>query len=208
MRGAGVLVSRPDPGADIGFERLHALTVCTPRRIMSARGPEGLHHQPAGLPGRHPGHRRVRDRLPPPVLSDREIIPDDQKRPAGPAHLPPHPRLDRSAPDHRVRRPRCQPLRICSGFSRGGRPGTGFASSAPCPPSVSGQPPADRRAVQARSLRHVLRAGARLNLVHRTHPQNFQGFVIKLAAVVLAHSQLSQITRSNVDLLTNYLVIL
>ena len=28
---------------------------------------EGLHHQPGGLPGRHPGHRRVRDRRLPPA---------------------------------------------------------------------------------------------------------------------------------------------
>jgi hypothetical protein len=33
---------------------------------------QGLRHQPACLPRRHPGHRRVRDRLLPPALRDRD----------------------------------------------------------------------------------------------------------------------------------------
>ena len=36
-------------------------------------------------PGRHPGHSGVRDRRLPPAVPDREVIPDGQKRPAGPA---------------------------------------------------------------------------------------------------------------------------
>jgi hypothetical protein len=39
-----------------------------------------------------------------------EVIPDVQARPASPAGLPPQTRLDRSAPDDRVRRPGRQPL--------------------------------------------------------------------------------------------------
>ena len=87
----------------------------TVNRDAGGQGPrpgraEGLRHQPAGLPGRHPGHRRVRDRRLPPAVPDREELPDVQARPAGPADLPPQARLDRSPPDHRVRRPRRQPL--------------------------------------------------------------------------------------------------
>jgi hypothetical protein len=52
----------------------------------------------------------ITNRRLPPAVPDREKLPDGQKRPAGPARLPPHPRLDRSAPDHRVRRARGQPL--------------------------------------------------------------------------------------------------
>ena len=64
----------------------------------------------AGLPRRHPGHRRVRDRLLPPALRNRTLLPDGQKRPASPARLPPQARLHRSPPHDRVRRPRGQPL--------------------------------------------------------------------------------------------------
>jgi hypothetical protein len=71
---------------------------------------QGIRHQPRRLPRRHPGHRGVRDQLVSPALRDREELPDGQKRPAGPAHLPPHPGFHRSASDHRVRRPRGQPL--------------------------------------------------------------------------------------------------
>jgi integrase len=71
---------------------------------------QGLHHQPADLPRRHPHHRRVRDQRLPPAVRDREIVPDVQARPPGPAHLPPPARLHRGPPDHRLRRPRHQPL--------------------------------------------------------------------------------------------------
>jgi hypothetical protein len=40
----------------------------------------------------------------PPTLAHREGLPDVQARPAGQAHLPPHPRLHRSSPQRRVRR--------------------------------------------------------------------------------------------------------
>ncbi len=40
--------------------------------------PEGLRHQPAVLPRRHPGHGRVRDRRLPPAIPGREVIPDGQ----------------------------------------------------------------------------------------------------------------------------------
>ena len=66
---------------------------------------EGLRHQPAP----HPTRTGVRDRRLPPAVADREELPDVQARPAGPADLPPQTRLDRSPPDHRVRRPRRQP---------------------------------------------------------------------------------------------------
>jgi hypothetical protein len=66
---------------------------------------KGIRHQPAGLPGRHPGHGRLRDQLLPPPARHREIVPHVEKRPAGPARLPPQARLDRSTPDDRVRRP-------------------------------------------------------------------------------------------------------
>jgi hypothetical protein len=60
-------------------------TVMTPSgaaavQIVYSSRPEGLHRQPEGLPGRHQGHRR------------------------------PQAGVDRNAPDHRVRRPGCQPL--------------------------------------------------------------------------------------------------
>jgi hypothetical protein len=38
------------------------------------------------------------------------LVPDGQKRPAGPPGLPPHPRLDRGPPDDRVRGPGGQPV--------------------------------------------------------------------------------------------------
>ena len=59
-----------------------------PRARGQGPGPgraQGLRHQPGGLPRRHPGHRRVRDRRLPPALPDRESLPDGQERPAGPA---------------------------------------------------------------------------------------------------------------------------
>jgi hypothetical protein len=45
-----------------------------------------------------------------PLLQIEKSFPDGQKRPAGPPGVPPHPRLDRSPPDHRVRRAGRQPL--------------------------------------------------------------------------------------------------
>ena len=65
---------------------------------------EGLHHQP-GHPD--PG---VRDRGLPPAVAGREVLPDVQVGPEGPAGLPPPEGLDRSPPHHRVRRPRRRPM--------------------------------------------------------------------------------------------------
>ena len=50
------------------------------------------------------GHRRVRHRRLPPAVAHREELPDVQARPTSPADLPPQTRVDRSPPDHRVRR--------------------------------------------------------------------------------------------------------
>ena len=52
----------------------------------------------------------VRHRRLPPALAHREGLPDVQTRPAGPPDLPPHPRIDRGAPEHRGRRDGRQPL--------------------------------------------------------------------------------------------------
>ena len=79
-------------------------------KARALAGLKGLHHQPARLPGRHPGHARVRDRGLPSALPDREKLPDGEERPAGQAHLPPDQGLDRGAPDHRVRRAGGQPV--------------------------------------------------------------------------------------------------
>ncbi len=65
---------------------------------------EGLHHQPR-RPARGVRHRRL-----PPAVAHREGLPDVQARPAGPPDLPPHPRIHRGAPEHRVRRDGRQPL--------------------------------------------------------------------------------------------------
>ena len=65
---------------------------------------EGLHHQP------HRPVRGVRHRRLPPAVAHREGLPDVQARPAGPPDLPPHPRIHRGPPDHRVRRDGRQPL--------------------------------------------------------------------------------------------------
>jgi hypothetical protein len=67
---------------------------------------EGLHHQPRHLPRRHTRHRRVRDRRLPPALPDRGLVPHVQARPRRPTDLPPQARVDRGAPQRRVRRPR------------------------------------------------------------------------------------------------------
>ena len=75
-------------------------------KARALAGPEGLHHQPAGLPGRHPGHRGVRDRRLPPALPDREILPDVQVATCRPGRSTTDQGLDRGAPDHRVRRAR------------------------------------------------------------------------------------------------------
>jgi hypothetical protein len=72
--------------------------------------PEGLRHQPRGLPRRHPHHRAVRHRRLPPTVPYRAVVPHVQTRPAGPTDLPPPTRLDRGPPDHRVGRPGRQPL--------------------------------------------------------------------------------------------------
>jgi hypothetical protein len=61
-------------------------------------------------PDRTPRHRGVRDRRLPSALPDREVLPDDQERPAGPPGLPPQARLHRSPPHDRARRPGGQPL--------------------------------------------------------------------------------------------------
>ena len=52
----------------------------------------------------------VRHRRLPPAVAHREGLPDVQARPAGPPDLPPHPRIHRGAPEHRVRRDGRQPL--------------------------------------------------------------------------------------------------
>jgi hypothetical protein len=65
---------------------------------------QGLRHQPGRLSRRHARDRGVRNRLLPPALPDRTLVPDGQERPAGQAGLPPPARLDRSPPDHRLRR--------------------------------------------------------------------------------------------------------
>ena len=49
------------------------------------RRPQGLHHQPRGLPGRHPGHGRVRDRLLPPVVAHRDGLSQLAKGRCGPS---------------------------------------------------------------------------------------------------------------------------
>jgi hypothetical protein len=69
----------------------------------------GLRHQPAGMPGRNPGDRGLRDRELPRPVEHREKLPHVEVRPAGQAHLPPQARLHRGPPDYRVRRPRRQP---------------------------------------------------------------------------------------------------
>jgi len=71
---------------------------------------EGLRHQPRRVPRRDPRDAGVRDRLLPSALRDRAFVPDVQARPPGPPDLPPSPRLDRSAPDHRLRGTGGQPL--------------------------------------------------------------------------------------------------
>jgi hypothetical protein len=67
-------------------------------------GIQGLRHQPA-----QPRPER-RDRRLRPAAERRAQLPDEQNRPRRPADLPPHPRVDRSPPDHRLRSPRPQPL--------------------------------------------------------------------------------------------------
>ena len=71
---------------------------------------QGLQDQPRRHPGRRARHRRLRDRLLPPALRDREELPDVEIGPAGPARLPPQARLHRGPPDDRLRRARRQPL--------------------------------------------------------------------------------------------------
>ena len=83
---------RPSPGSAGQAEPVHPAVRRHQERQPRARGQgpgpgraEGLRHQPAGLPRRHAGHRGVRDRRLPPAVPDREVIPDGQARPAGPA---------------------------------------------------------------------------------------------------------------------------
>jgi hypothetical protein len=75
-----------------------------PARIQSTRargqgqGPsraQGLHHQPRRLPGWHPGHGRVRNRLLPPAVAHPKILLDVHARPEGPSRLPPQARVHR-----------------------------------------------------------------------------------------------------------------
>lgn len=79
--------------------------------------------------------------------------------------------------------------------SCGGRPGTGFAFSASFPPfrHFATHPNTVDRCSPA--PRHILRMGATFDLRHRAQPQRLQRYVIQLPAVVVAHIQLSQITR-------------
>ena len=79
-------------------------------KARALAGPEGLCHQPAGLPRRHARDRGVRDRRLPPAVPGREELPDVQARPAGPARLPPPAGLHRSPPDDRLRGTRGQPV--------------------------------------------------------------------------------------------------
>ncbi len=69
------------------------------------------------------------------LFADREVVPDVQARPAGPADLPPQARLHRSPPDHRVRRPGRQPLDRSTGPA--GRSGNSSAPPAATAPSRS-----------------------------------------------------------------------
>lgn len=66
-----------------------------------------------GIRDQHPRHgdgRRGGRRQLSRAVAGRSILPDEQDRPTGPADLPPHPRSHRSAPDHRLHRPRGRPL--------------------------------------------------------------------------------------------------
>jgi len=94
-----------DGHAPVKTQPLHPALRCHQKRQPHPGGQdpgagrvEGLHHQP---------HHRVcavRHRCLPPAVAHREGLPDVQARPAGQAHLPPHPRLHRSSPQRRVRR--------------------------------------------------------------------------------------------------------
>ena len=80
--------------------------------------------------------RRVRHRRLPPAVAHREGLPDVQARPAGPPDLPPHPRLHRRPPDHRVRR---------AGRQRtGSRPKPVGASRNSCAPHAATAPSRSR----------------------------------------------------------------
>jgi hypothetical protein len=58
-------------------------------KARALAGVEGLHHQPRHLPGRHTGHRRVRDRRLPPAVPDRGLVPHVQARSGCAPDLPP-----------------------------------------------------------------------------------------------------------------------
>jgi hypothetical protein len=114
-----------------------------------ARAPAGIRGyltSPAVCSGGAPGHARVRDRRLPPAVPGREIVPDVPERPAGPAHLPPRPRLRRSPPAGRVhlagrqlpdRRPR-----PCGRPAGSSAPPAGTAPQRSRPDRTSSPPPA------------------------------------------------------------------
>src|SRR5881392_1687120 len=62
--------------------------------------------------------------------------------------------------------------------------------------AVFRQPPVDRLAVQAQCRGNILGMRAGPDLLHCPDPQHLERLVIELAAVVVAHAPLSQITRS------------
>jgi hypothetical protein len=66
-----------------------------------------------------------------------------------------------------------------------GRPGTGFAFSAPFRYFATHPNAVDRCSP---APRHILRMGATFDLRHRAQPQHLQRHVIQLPAAVVAHS--------------------
>ena len=61
--------------------------------------------------------------------------------------------------------------------------------------AVFRQPPVDRLAVQPQRRGNILGMRALPDLLHRPDPQHLERLVVELAAVVVAHAPLSQITR-------------
>jgi Transposase DDE domain len=80
-----------------GARRLDEKALARARRLA---GLKGCHQHPRHAHARSRGHRQL-----PRPMARRAVLPDEQDRPGRPAHVPPHPRRDRSALDHRVHRP-------------------------------------------------------------------------------------------------------
>ena len=130
---------------------------CEPR--TGGQGPgggrdQGLRHQPSGLPRPSPGHARVRDRCLSPVLQDREILQDGQKRPAGPGRS-----TIANATPSKPTSPSCSPPWPSAAGSRTGPAGQCESSSVPHavtgpsrsrPVPVLSQPPTPSPATSAR----------------------------------------------------------